>query len=146
MEKLPPIAAVTAKGPLGIVHLPRMWAKALQHATGHLVDDYIVGCGLDQAVTSALGIDMAKALAYIQTEKPTYHEFENWIVAEAGGIGPEKVKAANDAILGMRFGPERAKVFREEIGLAAESSVDSAAELDTLDDWLQFHRLMTQAS
>jgi len=43
MDKLPPIAAVTAMDPLGIVHPRRMWSKALQHATGHLQDDCIVG-------------------------------------------------------------------------------------------------------
>lgn len=48
------MAAVTAKGPLGIVHLPLRWAKALQRVTGHLNDDYIVGCGLDRAVSEAL--------------------------------------------------------------------------------------------
>jgi len=144
MDKLPPIAAVTATGPLGIVHLPRMWAKALQRATGHLQDDYIVGCGLDRAVSEALGIDMQKALGYIQTAKPTYHEFEAWIVAECGGsIGQDKVQAANDAILGRRFDQEHAQGFRDELGLPAQSALDKAADLDTLDDWLQFHRWMT---
>ena len=144
MDKFPPIAAVTAKGPLGIVHLPRMWAKALQRATGHLNDDYIVGCGLDRAVSEALGIDMQKALGYIQTAKPTYHEFEAWIVAECGGsIAHDKVQAANDAILNLQFDPARAKEFREELGLPEESLLDGAADLDTLDDWLQFHRWMT---
>ena len=54
MDKLPPIAAVTAMDPLGIVHPRRMWSKALQHATGHLQDDCIVGRGLDRAVSVTL--------------------------------------------------------------------------------------------
>ena len=144
MDKFPPVAAVTAKGPLGIVHLPRMWAKALQHVTGHLNDDYIVGCGLDRAITKALGIDMEKALRYIQSERPTYHEFENWIVAECGGsISADTVEAANDAILNIQFDAEHAKEFREELGLPEESDLSGAADLDTLDDWVQFHRWMT---
>ncbi len=144
MEKFPPVAAVTAMGPLGIVHLPRMWAKALQHATGHLNDDYIVGCGLDRAVSGALGIDMQEALSYIQTAKPTYHEFEAWVVARCGGtVGPDKVRAANEAILGITFDAQMAKEFRAELGLPQESKLDGAANLDTLDDWLQFHRWMT---
>lgn len=135
---------MTARGPLGIVHLPRMWAKALQHATGRLNDDYIVGCGLDRAISRALGIDMQKALTYIQTAKPTYHEFEAWVVAECGGdIGPDKVQAANDAILGIRFDAEHAGEFRAELRLPEGSALDGAADLDTLDDWLQFHRWMT---
>jgi len=144
MQKLPPIAPVTAKGPLGVVHLPRMWAKALQHATGYLQDDYIVGCGLDRGVMGALGIDADKAIAFIESERPTYLEFENWIVGEAGGsLSEEKIRAANEAILGRRFDPEHAREFREEIGLSDESGIDSAALLDTFDDWVQFHKLMT---
>jgi len=143
MEKLPPIAPVTAKGPLGVVHLPRMWAKALQKATGHLQDDYIVGCGLDRAVCRELGLDMEKAIAYIQSEKPSYLEYENWVVAEVGGVGPDQVRAANDAILGLRFDAEHARQFREELGLPETSDVDGAADLDSWDDLSQFHRLLT---
>ena len=54
-----------------------------------------------------------------------------------------QVRAANEAILGITFDAQMAKEFRAELGLSQESKLDGAANLDTLDDWLQFHRWMT---
>src|SRR5690606_38718827 len=80
MDKIVPLISSGTTGPLGILHLPRLWLKGLLGATGKLADGYKdIGPGYDHMVLQGLGIDPDKARAFIHEKKPTYLEFEEWV-------------------------------------------------------------------
>lgn len=140
-----PIAPISVKGPLGLAHLPRMWAKALLYAKGALVEGYRPGCLFDRTVMERLGIDVERALDYLCRIMPTYAEFEAWVVDQAGGaVDPAVIEEINDFLLHHEFSGERLAEFQEALGLSPGSPIRTAAELDTLDDWAEFHKLLTQ--
>ena len=85
MQRIPPIAPIAAKGPLGLAHLPRMWSKTLQEATGHLVAGYKTGCYFDRILSASLGIDVQEAFSFVRSTRPTYLEFEAWVLAGPAG-------------------------------------------------------------
>lgn len=144
MQKIPPIAPIFAKGPLGLVHLPRMWSKALLHGAGELAPGYQVGCYFDRTVMGSLGIDVSKALAFLQAERPTYLAFEAWVAREAGErLDTNTIAEINDHILSHELGEEDRRAFQQELGLSDESAVRTTAELEMLDAWVQFHTLLT---
>ncbi len=147
MQRIPPIAPIAAKGPLGLAHLPRMWSKTLQEATGHLVEGYKTGCYFDRILSASLGIDVQEAFSFVRSTRPTYLEFEAWVLARAGGsLDPERIEAANQAILGHELDPDEREEFLRELGLPPGSPVRRTADLEQLDDWAQFHRLLTGAA
>lgn len=145
IKAMVPIAPISVKGPLGLAHLPRMWAKALLHAKGALVEGYRPGCLFDRTVMRRLGIDMERALDFLCTEMPTYAEFEAWVVEQAGGaIDPEVIEDINDFLLHHEFSGEALAAFQKALGLPPGSPIRTAAELDTLDDWVEFHKLLME--
>jgi hypothetical protein len=70
---VPLISSGTA-GPLGVLHLPRLWLKASLEARGKLAAGY-PGCGkgYDQMVLDGLGLDRQKTLDYIKNSRPSYN-------------------------------------------------------------------------
>ena len=81
---VPLISSGTA-GPLGVLHLPRLWLKSSLEARGKLAAGY-PGCGkgYDQMVLDALGLDRQKTLDYIRNSRPNYIQFENWVKQQPG--------------------------------------------------------------
>jgi hypothetical protein len=143
VRQLPPIAPVSAEGTLGLVHMPRMWSKALLHATGQLAEGYRTGCFFDRTVMSGLGIDPQEAIAYLTSELPSYQDFEAWVLAKVGGhIPAETIDKINRTILEHELDEDSLRAFQEELGLPAGSPVRKTARLDELDDLVQFHRLL----
>lgn len=143
MQKMPPIAAISAKGPLGLVHLPRMWSKALLGATGHLAPGYRTGCYFDRTLMGSLGISTEAALAYIGSELPTYAHFEQWVLEQAGGhIDEGRIAEVNMTILEHELDDDERRAFQRELGLTEESAIRKTAELELLDDWVQFHTIL----
>lgn len=144
MNKIPPIAAVAAKGPLGVVQLPRLWSKVLLSQKGLLPDGYAAcGEGLDRRVLDGLGLDRERVLAFL-SNYPSYAQFEAWVVQELGGAVPqEKIDAINDQILGREFPDERSQKILEACGFPGDLAIRRAADLNQLDDWAEFHRCLT---
>ena len=69
MRKVPPVAAVAAKGPLGVVQLPRLWSKVLLDQRGLLPEGYYpCGLGFDKIVLDGLGLDREEVLAFLTSE------------------------------------------------------------------------------
>lgn len=99
MSIVPTISSGTA-GPLGVLHLPRLWQKASLAAAGKLHADY-PGCGMgyDQMVLDGLGVDRDAFLAFIAT-KPTYVQTEEWVKANATKLNAESIAALNASITG----------------------------------------------
>ena len=67
-------------GPLGALHLPRLWLKVSLEAAGKLAAGYPgLGKGYDQMTCDALGLDAAAVVEFIKANKPTYPAFEAWV-------------------------------------------------------------------
>src|SRR5438046_4863770 len=73
---VPMISSGTA-GPLGVVHLPRLWQKVSLEACGKLAAGYpAIGKGFDPLTCAALGLDEQAVKDFIKKNKPTYPQFE----------------------------------------------------------------------
>ncbi|HVJ45422.1 MAG TPA: DUF5069 domain-containing protein, partial [Luteolibacter sp.] len=73
MSNIIPLISSGTAGPLGVLHLPRLWLKASLGAAGKLHSDYpACGKGYDQMVLDGLGIANADFDAFIAEKKPTY--------------------------------------------------------------------------
>jgi len=135
---VPTISSGTA-GPLGVLHLPRLWQKASLAAAGKLHSDY-PGCGqgYDQMVLDGIGIDREAFLAFIAT-KPTYVQTEAWVQANATKLNAESIAALNAAITGYIHTDETRASICQAIGRADDGSIRDAVNLNNLDDWNTFH-------
>ena len=70
MSNIIPLISSGTAGPLGVLHLPRLWQKASLGAAGKLHPDYpSCGQGYDQMVLSGLGLDKAAFESFIAEQK-----------------------------------------------------------------------------
>lgn len=142
MTKYVPMISSGLAGPLGILHLPRLWQKASLEAQGKLHADYPgIGKGYDSMVLAALHLDEAAVRAFIKT-KPSYPQFETWIKQQPGvKLDKATVYKSNAAILGYIHGDDIRRDILEGNGLADDGSVNpGAVDLNNLDDWGTFHK------
>jgi hypothetical protein len=83
MQPVIPLTGSDVAGPLGVVHLPRLWQKAILSKTGLLTDRrYSDARGFDVVLTAGLGLDL-RALHSLFSTIPTYMECEAWVRANA---------------------------------------------------------------
>jgi hypothetical protein len=137
---VPLISSGTA-GPLGAIHLPRLWAKLSLAAAGLLPDGYDeCGSGFDAMTLDALGLDREKTIAFVRTSKPTYAAFERWVVAN-GKTDRATIERHNAAIRGYNHSDDHAKRMREASGIA-DSSIADAVTLNTIEDLDELHRTL----
>src|SRR5262249_16342074 len=81
---VPQISSGTA-GPLGVLHLPRLWQKVSLEARGKLCSGYPgIGKGYDMMTINALGLNAEAVRKFITESKPTYPQFEAWIRKQPG--------------------------------------------------------------
>ena len=137
---VPTISSGTA-GPLGVLHLPRLWQKASLGATGKLHDDYpACGQGYDQMVLDGLGIDREVFLNYVAENKPTYIQLEAWVLDQKGGsLDQDAVTALNDSITGYIHDDATRAEILGAAGRADDGSIKDAVNLNNLDDWQIFY-------
>ena len=70
MSQIVPLISSGIAGPLGVLHLPRLWQKASLAAAGKLHADYPgIGCGYDQMTLDALGINIDHVATVRQARK-----------------------------------------------------------------------------
>lgn len=138
---IPMISSGTA-GPLGVLHLPRLWLKASLGAAGKLHADYpSCGQGYDQMVLDALGLDKIAFESFIAESKPTYPECEAWILAQSGGsLDAAAVAKLNAAITGYNHADDVRASILSANGIADEGKILDAINLNNLDDWQSFHK------
>ena len=135
---VPSVSSGTA-GPLGAVHLPRMWLKISLAAAGALPDGYDeCGAGFDAMTLSALGLDRQKTIDFIRQNRPTYMEFEEWVV-ENGTIDRETIERHNAAIRGYNHSDELAQQMRDSSKIK-KSSLKDAVSLNTIEDLDEIHK------
>lgn len=137
MSQIVPLISSGVAGPLGVLHLPRLWLKASLAAAGKLHADYpACGKGYDGMTLGALGIKEDEFLAFIAT-KPTYVQLEAWVKAYPGvNLTKANLYKHNQAILGYIHGDDVRKTILDAAGVADESGVNpGAVDLNNLDDW-----------
>ena len=140
MKIVPLITSGTA-GPLGVLHLPRLWLKVSLDSRGLLAAGYPgAGKGFDQMVIDGLGLKRDAVLAYIADNRPTYPEFEAWVKANGSSVGAASIAKLNAAITGYNHGDDTRKSVLSASGLPDDSSAPKdAVNLNNLDDWQEFH-------
>ncbi len=137
---IPLISSGTA-GPLGVLHLPRLWLKASLEANGKLDSRYPgAGQGYDQMTISALGLEREAVLAFIKESKPTYPQFEAWVKAQPGvKLDEASVAAHNASVLGYNHDDETRKGVLDASGIADDGTILDAVRLNDLDSWQELH-------
>jgi hypothetical protein len=134
MEKIVPLAAQSVVGPLGLMHLPRLWLKVVLSAADLLPAGYLdTNIGSNQTIVDAVGLDPDATYAYLKT-MPTYMEFEVWVKANAKNLTPASIAASNASIVAQIKPEEKAAVTRAQVGLT-DASINSSDMLNALDDW-----------
>ena len=134
-----PLVSSGTAGPLGAVHLPRLWLKLTLGAAGALPEDYDeCGAGFDAMTLNALGLDRRKTIDFVRQSKPTYIEFEEWVVAN-GRTDKATIERHNAAIRGYHHADDHAKEMREASKIK-DSSVKDAVTLNTVEDLDEVHR------
>lgn len=140
MSQIVPLISSGIAGPLGVLHLPRLWQKASLANAGKLHPDYPgIGCGYDQMTLDALGIKIDDFKAFIAM-KPTYVQLEAWVVAYPNvKLTKADIYKHNVAIQGYIHGDDTRKGILSAIGLADDGSCNpGAVDLNNLDDWHTF--------
>jgi hypothetical protein len=136
-----PLISSGVAGPLGVLHLPRLWLKASLEAQGKLADGY-PGCGkgYDQMVLDGLGIDRETFLNFIKTQRPNYAQVEAWVLKQKGGsLDKAAVEKLNKAIVGYIHDDNTRKSILSANGVPDEGKIKDAVNLNNLDDWKAFH-------
>jgi hypothetical protein len=137
-----PLISSGVAGPLGVLHLPRLWLKASLEARAKLADGYPgCGTGYDQMVIGGLGLNRDAVLKFIGDHRPTYPEFEAWINKQPGAkLDKASVEKLNSAIRGYIHDENTRKNIFSANGLSdAACSFRDAVNLNNLDDWKEFH-------
>ena len=142
MSQIIPLISSGTAGPLGVLHLPRLWLKASLGAAGKLHSDYpSCGNGYDQMVLDGLGLDKAAFEAFIREKKPTYPQLEAWVLEQSGGsLDQGAVTKLNAAIIGYHHSDEIRKGILSASGIEDDGSIPDAINLNNLDDWTAFHQ------
>ena len=139
MSNIVPLISSGTQGPLGVLHLPRLWQKVSLEAAGKIAEGYPgIGDGYDSMVIAGLGLDKETVRSYITNEKPTYTQFEAWIQAQEGAtLGADTISALNDSIAGYNHDADTKAGILAATGLS--EGPDDAINLNNLDDWQEFH-------
>lgn len=138
MIDIVPLISGTEAGPLGIVHLPRLWLKLLLADAGRLPEGYRHGSGgTDEGVLDFLGISAKQILALIASEKPEYLELERWVRGHARDLSPEAIERFNAATVTFDMPEPRLTAWRERFGIT-DPGISKAVMLNQLDDWEAF--------
>jgi hypothetical protein len=137
-----PLISSGVAGPLGVLHLPRLWLKASLEARNMVAPGYpALSKGYDSMVLGALGLDTESVRKFIVESRPTYPQFESWIQKQPGvNLTPGNIHQLNVSIAGYIHTPEVRKSILAANGIPDNGTVKpDAISLNDLDDWLEFH-------
>ena len=138
---VPMISSGTA-GPLGVLHLPRMWQKVSLESQGKLAAGYPgIGKGFDAMTCAALGLQEQAVKDFIKKNKPTYPEFEAWVKKSGKTLDRQSIEKHNAAVRGYNHDDDTRKGILGSCGIADDTSAfKDAVNLNNLDDWYEFHQ------
>jgi hypothetical protein len=141
-SKVVPLVSSGTAGPLGAIHLPRLWLKLSLAAVDALPEGYDeCGAGFDAMTLSALGLDRDKTIAFVRERRPSYMEFEEWVVAN-GKTDKGTIEAHNAAVRGYHHGDDLAHKMRSSSRIN-DTSVKDAVSLNTVEDLDEIHHQLT---
>ena len=141
-----PLISSGVAGPLGVLHLPRLWLKLSLENVGKLAPGYPgAGKGYDQMVIDGLGLNRDAVINYVKTNKPNYTQFEGWVKKNATKLDKGSVEKLNASIRGYNHDDATRKSILGACGLQDDSGAcKDAVNLNNLDDWNEFHRAALQ--
>jgi hypothetical protein len=141
-ETYVPLISSGIAGPLGVLHLPRLWQKVSLEESGKLASGYPgVGKGFDAMTLAALGLEEQAVRDYIRQSKPTYPQFEAWVKKNAKSLNRDAVEKHNAAVRGYNHDDETRMRILGACKIADDaSSPKDAVNLNNLDDWYEFHQ------
>ncbi len=138
-----PLISSGVAGPLGVIHLPRLWQKVSLESKGLLCEGYPgIGAGFDSMVLKALNLEPERVRHYIKTEKPTYLQFEHWVKNQPGTkVDRSSIEASNQAIRSYLHSDETRRGILKACGVSGDDPElpRDAASLNNLEDWAEFH-------
>ena len=142
MSKFVPLISSGIAGPLGVLHLPRLWLKVSLDARGKLAAGYpAVGKGFDQMVLDGLNLNREAAVSFISEKHPSYPQFEQWVREQPGAtLDKASIDKLNSAITGYLHDDETRRSVLGAAGIPdGEKAPQDAVNLNNLDDWTEFH-------
>ncbi len=137
-----PLISSGVAGPLGVLHLPRLWLKVSLEQRGILAAGYPgAGKGYDQMVIDALALNRDAVIAFIKSSKPTYPQFEAWVKSQPGvKLDKATVDTINGAIRGYNHDDGTRKSILSANGIPDDANAfKDAINLNNLDDWSELH-------
>jgi len=137
-----PLISSGIAGPLGVLHLPRLWQKVSLEENGKLATGYPgVGKGFDAMTLAALGLEENAVRDYIKQSKPTYPQFEAWVKKNAKSLNRNAIEKHNAAVRGYNHDDETRTSILGACSIADDASAPKdAVNLNNLDDRYEFHR------
>jgi hypothetical protein len=142
MNTIVPLISSGVAGPLGVLHLPRLWLKVSLEQRGKLAAGYPgIGKGYDQMVLDALGLKKEAVVDFIKSQKPSYPQFESWVKSQPGvKLDKATVEKLNSAIRGYIHDDGTRKSVLGDAGIPDDANAPrDAVNLNNLDDWCAFH-------
>ena len=141
MNTIVPLISSGVAGPLGVIHLPRLWRKVSLEARGKLAAGYPgAGQGYDQMVIDGIGLQRDAVIKFIKESRPTYPQFEAWVKKNAPKLDKASVDKLNAAIRGYIHDDATRKSVLGANGIADDATAPKdAVNLNNLDDWKEFH-------
>jgi hypothetical protein len=137
-----PLISSGIAGPLGVLHLPRLWQKVSLEEKDKLASGYPgVGKGFDAMTLAVLGLEEQAVRDYIKKDKPTYPEFEAWVKKNAKSLNRDAIEKHNAAVRGYNHDDETRRGILSACSISDDASAPKdAVNLNNLDDWYEFHR------
>jgi hypothetical protein len=142
-EIMVPLITSGIAGPLGVLHLPRLWYKVLLRSVGKLPEGYRCGKGgFDERLLTDLGIDHDAFIAYIEGSRPEYLALEDWVRANATNLNAESIAAFNTYVVEREMPADMLAQRRAELNLT-DMSLTKGVMVNNIDDWSLAHRQIT---
>src|SRR5215469_12627762 len=117
-----PLISSGVAGPLGVLHLPRLWQKVSLQAKGQLCPGYPdIGTGFDAMVLKALNLGAESVRTFVKEESPTYPQFESWVKKQPGvKVDRVTIDSLNASIRGYDHSDADRKAILSANGLPDE--------------------------
>ena len=136
-----PLISSGIAGPLGVLHLPRLWQKVSLEEAGKLASGYPgIGTGFDAMTCASLGLEEQAVRDYIRQSKPTYPQFEAWVKKNSKSLNRDAIEKHNAAVRGYNHDGETRMGILSACGIDDAAAPKDAVNLNNLDDWYEFHQ------
>ena len=135
MNTVVPMISSGTAGPLGVLHLPRLWLKLSLEAAGKLAPGYPgAGQGYDQMVIDGIGLNRDAVIDFVKKNKPNYPAFEAWVKKNGTKLDKGSIEKLNAAIRGYNHDDNTRKGILSANGLTDDASAfKDAVNLNNLD-------------